>query len=166
MRKAVAAILVLLIVIAGWWYASPIWTLREMRDAAKTHDSARFSAYVDYPALRESLKVGLRRAANGEAGKQSDPVQSIGAAAAFLFVGPIVDSVVTPKAVEAAFVADENRPASSLKTLPVTADEHAVIERAGLDTFRVHGTDASKGALVFHLEGLRWKLAGIDLPTA
>ena len=166
MRKAVAAILVVLIVVAGWWYVSPIWTLREMRDAAKTHDSARFSSHVDYPALRESLKVGLRRAAISETGKQSDPIGSIGAAAASLFVGPIVDSIVTPKAVEAAFVADENRPASSLKTLPVTADEHAVIERAGLDTFRVHGTDASKGALVFHLEGLRWKLVGIDLPTA
>src|SRR3569623_3652355 len=122
-----------------------------MRDAAKTHDSARFSSHVDYPALRESLKVGLRRAAISETGKQSDPIGSIGAATASLFVGLIVDSFVTPKAVEAAFVADENRPASSLKTLPVTVDEHAVIERAGLDTFRVHGAHASKGALVIHL---------------
>ena len=166
MRKAVAAILVALIVVAGWWYVSPIWTLREMRDAAKTHDSARFSAHVDYPALRDSLKDGLRRAAIGETGKQSDPVRSIGAAAVSLFVGPIVDSVVTPKAVEAAFVADQNRPASSLKALPVTADEHAVVARDGLDTFRVHGTDASKGALVFRRHGLGWKLAGVDLPKA
>jgi len=165
-RKAVAAILVVLIVVAGWWYVSPIWTLREMRDAAKTHDSARFSAHVDYPALRESLKIGLRRAAISEAGKQSEPIGSLGAAAASLFVGPIVDSLVTPKAVEAAFVADANRPADSLKTLPVTADDQAIIARAGLDTFRVHGTDASKGALVFHRYGLGWKLAGIDFPTA
>ena len=166
MRKAVAAILVALIVIAGWWYVSPIWTLREMRDAAKAHDSGRFSAYVDYPALRDNLKASLRRAAIGEAGKQSDPIGSLGAAAASLFVAPIVDSVVTTRAVEAAFVADANRPASSLKALPVTADEHAVVARDGFNTFRVHGKDASKGALIFHRYGLRWKLAGIDLPKA
>ena len=96
MRRAAVAILVLLIVVAGWWYVSPIWTLREMWDAAKVHDSGRFSAYVDYPALRESLKASLRRAAIGEAGKQSDPIGSLGAAAASLFVAPIVDSSSLP----------------------------------------------------------------------
>lgn len=166
MRKIVAGLIVGAAVVAGWWYASPIWTLRETRDAAKNHDSARFSEYVDYSALRDSLKDGLRRVASSEAQSRPNSIAGLGAAAASIFVGPIVDSVVTPKAMEAAFIADENRPAGSLRALPVTAGDHPVIDRDGVSTFRVHGRDASKGALVFHRYGLGWKLAGVDLPRS
>lgn len=165
MRKAIAAVVAMLLVIAGWWYVSPIWTLRQMRDAAKTRDSVRFSNYVDYPALRASLKVGLQRAAVREANNQPGPIGNLGAAAASVLIGTIVNSIVTPKAVEAAFVADANDPASSFKALPVAAGDHPVISRDGISTFRVHGEDLSRGGLVFHLQGLRWKLVGIDLPT-
>ena len=73
---------------------------------------------------------------------------------------------LTPKAVEAAFYAGKNRPAGSLKVLPVTADDNAAIERDGLNAFRVRGRDRAKGALVFRRHGLGWKLAGVDLPRS
>ena len=53
---------------------------------------------------------------------------------------------------------------TAAKSVPVSAGDDPIIERDGFNTFRVHGKDASKGALVFHRYGLRWKLAGVDLP--
>ncbi len=109
MRKIVAAVLVLLIVAAAWWYASPIWTLRAMRDAAKDHDAARLSAYVDYPALREDLKADLGRYVMSEAAKRpGDAGSKLGAVIATAFLGPIVDAAVSPEGVEA-MLAVQNR---------------------------------------------------------
>lgn len=57
-----AAVLATLIVIASsmlWYLESPAWTLKGMKDAAQSHDADAMNGYVDYPALRESLKSEL-----------------------------------------------------------------------------------------------------------
>ncbi|MET0517576.1 MAG: DUF2939 domain-containing protein, partial [Burkholderiaceae bacterium] len=41
-------------------YASPYWALHQMRAAAAAHDAAALAGQVDFPALRDSLKSGLR----------------------------------------------------------------------------------------------------------
>ena len=167
MRKIVAAVLVLLIVAAAWWYVSPIWTLRAMRDAAKDHDAARLSAYVDYPALREDLKADMGRYVMSEAAKHSgDAGSKLGAVIATAFLGPVIDAAVSPQGVEAMFAAENRQDFQAPKPVPVTAGDDPIIERDGLDSFRVHGKDASKGALVFHRSGLGWKLVGVDLPAS
>jgi hypothetical protein len=55
----IAAVAAALIVIASgtlWYFESPIWTLKGMKDAAQSHDADALDAYIDYPALRESLR--------------------------------------------------------------------------------------------------------------
>ena len=166
MRKAIAAVLAMLLVIAGWWYVSPVWTLRGIRDAARQHDAAKLSKFVDYSALRDDLKTKLPRYISSEAARVSDNEGAIFApiiAAAIL--KPVLDEAASPGAIQAMFGA-ENRDRNGLRLAPVTAGANPVIERDGLNTFRVHGEDRAKGALVFHRYGLGWKLAGIDLPTA
>lgn len=166
MRKIVAAVIAVLIAAAAWWYVSPIWTLRAMRDAAKQHDAARLSAYVDYPALREDLKAKLGRYMSNEAAKVSGNAGSkLGAAIATAFLGPVVDAAASPEGVEAMFAVESGEKNGASKRAPVTAGGHPVIDRDALASFHVHGEDASKGALIFRLEGLRWKLVGVDLPT-
>ena len=167
MRKIVAAVLVLLIVAAAWWYASPIWTLRAMRDAAKEHDAARLSAYVDYPALREDLKADLGRYVMSEAAKRpGDAGSKLGAVIATAFLGPIVDAAVSPEGVEAMLAVQNRKESQAPRPVPASAGDDPVIDRDGFDSFRVHGKDASKGALVFHRSGLGWKLVGVDLPAS
>jgi hypothetical protein len=161
MRKIIVAVLIVLIAAGAWWYASPIWTLRAMQNAAKAHDAARLSGYVDYPALREDLKGDLGAYVMREsAGAPQDGGAKLGAAIALAFLGPVVDAIVTPQGVAAMF-AQQGKDA---KAVPVTTGDHPVIERDGLDSFRVHGEDASKGSLVFRRAGLGWKLVGVDLP--
>ena len=167
MRKAIGiAVIAIVIAAAGWWYVTPIWTLQAMRDAAKNHDTARLSEHVDYPALRQNLKAELGAYLAREAAKGAgDSGSKLGAAIAMAFVGPVVDAAVSPQGVEAMFAVESRGQDATLK-VPVRAGDHPIISRAGLSTFRVYGEDPSKGALVFHLEGLVWKLAGIDLPKA
>jgi uncharacterized membrane protein YvbJ len=58
----IAAVVAALIVIASstlWYFESPAWTLKGMKDAAQSHDADALNAYIDYPALRESLKSEL-----------------------------------------------------------------------------------------------------------
>lgn len=165
MRKIMVAIVVVLIALAAWWYVSPIWTLQAMRDAAKNHDAARLSEHVDYPALRENLKADLgpyvmSAAARGPGRAGGD----LGAMIASAFLDRLVDGAVSPQGVEALFVAQDRTSGLAAKALPVNTGDRPVIERGGIDTFRVRGKDPAGGALVFRLEGLRWKLVGIDFP--
>jgi len=170
MRKSLIAIAVLALAVviaaAGWWYASPWWTLQAMRDAARERNAAKLSPYVDYPALREDLKGDLRRFALGEVGKsQSGDLGGLGAALAAAVISPLVDAAVSPAGVEAMF-AEQTSKAAAARQQPLTvkAPDKPVIEREGLNDFRARGPDPSKGALLFHRFGLGWKLVGIDLP--
>jgi hypothetical protein len=167
MRKVVALFALVVIIAIAWWYASPVWTLRAMGDAAKDRDQAKLSAYVDYPALRADVKHDMGDYASAKAGKRfGEPGRALAAYIANAFGDPAVDAVVSPAGVEAMFASEQQIEAAGGRLqAPVHAGDHPVIERDGLSSFRVHGRDATKGALVFHREGLGWKLVGLDLPS-
>lgn len=166
MRKIVFALIALVVAAGAWWYFSPYWTLRQIQSAARAGDAKKLSAYVDYPAVREDLKGDFRRMMLKEAAsrKQNDGFAAIGSAFALAMVDPVIDAMVTPEGVEAAFA---NRDKGKLEgrggKLP-DAPADPVIERDGLDAFKVRGKDPSKGALVFARSGLGWKLVGFDMP--
>ena len=54
MKKALL-VFVLLVGLAGWLALTPYLAVRGMKSAADAKDSAALSAYVDFPAVRESL---------------------------------------------------------------------------------------------------------------
>jgi hypothetical protein len=61
------------------------------------------------------------------------------------------------------------KPASSTgggpaSALPQAPQNDAVLERHGLNRFTLRHKDKSKGSLIFERSGLRWKLAGVELP--
>ena len=166
----VAAIAVLLAA-GGWWFASPWWTLRAMREAAAAHDEKALSAHVDYPALRASVKREITKQMAGSGGGEAGGTLATVVAA---IAGPIVDAAITPQGVQAMFeVRDVTKqgsagPATSGGVLPTlsAANDHPVIERDGIDQFRVRWQEQGTGTMVFRRYGLGWKLVGIDLPPA
>jgi hypothetical protein len=160
MRKILVGVVVFAALVVGWWYASPIWTLRAIRDAAKQRDAAKVSEYVDYPALREDLKTDIR--ADMEAGiPHPFPLgRGFGIPIAMAVVNSLVDEAVSPQGVETMLDGEK-----FVKSVPVSAGDDPVVERDGFNTFRVHGKTHMNGALVFHRHGLGWKLAGVDLPA-
>lgn len=113
MRKILALVLALALLVGGWWYASPLLALDGLRDAAQAGDEAELEERVDFPALRESLKEQLRTALSEAARDPSgnNPLGAAGAALGLGFVDPIIDNTVTSEWVAKAVTEGQRREA-------------------------------------------------------
>ena len=103
-RPLIVTVLVIVVVaVLGYGYASPYLALNRLKRAADERDAQTVSEYVDYPALRESLKdqiAGLltrkiQARANG------NPLAALGAMIGVALIGPLVDAYATPDGVAA-----------------------------------------------------------------
>ena len=156
-RNILIALAVLVVAAAGTWYwASPWWTVRAMKQAAEARDVTALSRNVDYPALREGLKRELR-ARSGDAGGVLGALVSGGIA------DRLVDLALTPEGVRAIFatapLASNPRPGA----VKLNAND-LVMRRDGFGQFRMVRGDGKGGALVFRLRGATWMLSDIELP--
>lgn len=161
----------------GWYVASPLYTLNEMRKAAEAGNAAKMSNWVDYQALKVDLKGELRREILLEGNKRGmdrDPLAKLGAEFAVALVPVGVEMIVTPEAVQAMFDAKSaasttgrgpgTRATNGVAVMPVgIPKQDVVIERHGLSMFKVK-TRGKAGAAIFHRYGFGWKLAGFDVP--
>ncbi|BAN23046.1 DUF2939 domain-containing protein [Caballeronia insecticola] len=96
-------VVVVLVAALGFIYASPYIVLNRVKRAADARDAQTVNQYVDFPALRASLKeqvTGLltRRV---DIQKSGNPLAIIGAMIGAAVVGPLVDSYATPDGVAA-----------------------------------------------------------------
>ena len=165
------AVLLLIAVLAGGWYAlSPGWTVKTMVEAARSGDDARFSAHVDYPALRADVKAELTRALEVEAKRDSSARSKLGLAFGMALMGPMVDRMVSPAAMKTALAGlAEVEPAGGGQGRSGKADpggklrQMPEIRRDGFNRFLVTARDRPGSGLVFERDGLGWKLTGIEL---
>lgn len=180
MRKPIiiagAALLALLVLVGGWYYASPGLTVKAMVDAAQKNDEAKFSSYIDYDALRADMKSELTARFQEEAKRDGSEQAKLGMAMGLAMMGPLVDSMVSPQLMKTAFakLAKEQQAAAKAQAGKAdggkTSDGGAAIpadpeiRRQGLNRFIVTAKDTPDSGLVFERRGLGWKLSGIDLP--
>ena len=147
-------------------YATPYLALHQMREAARTHDVRALAAWVDVPAVRDSLKLGLRvKLVGGDV----SPAKVMGAEVASALLGPMVDALITPESLGR--VLQGQPPAQA--ALPVeTAPAPAQLEtRMGYESpgrfvffIKLRGSYDDPVALVLRRDGLwRWKLAALRL---
>lgn len=168
MRVAALGLAVLIVAAgAGWYWASPAWTLRQMKAAADADDAAALNSYIDYPALRADLKAEVRGRMVAEANKDKSGLGGLGLAIGNAMAGPVIDRLVTPAGMRAALVAkrDEARfgaapDAASALRVP----DDPVIVRRGLSGFLVASKRQPRSGLVFKRHGLSWQLSGVELP--
>jgi hypothetical protein len=174
MRKTyVAGGLALILVAAAaiWYFASPGLTVQAMVKAAESNDEARFSSYVDYPALREDMKRELTARLEEEARRDGSAEAKVGLAMGMALMSPLVDSMVSPKGMKTAF-ANLAREEAAVKKAEASGGKNEAgkprpeIRRMGFNRFIVTGKDTPGSGLVFERRGLSWKLAGIDLPPS
>jgi hypothetical protein len=147
--------------LVGWYFASPWWTLSQMRDAAKAGDAAAFSAHVDYEALRADVKADL--AADLGAGDDG-PGAALGRAFANAIAGAAVNALVSPEGLALAFAGRDAASAREAQVPGLKVEEEPVVNRTGLGSFRVEEKGKPGVGLVFERRGLGWKLVGLDLP--
>ena len=174
--KSLVLIFVALLIAA--FAGSPFLAVHEMRAAARAHDAAKLGGYVDFVALRESMKRGVQtRLLGRERNENGDPspANAMGAAVAGALLGPMVDALITPesltrllqgqhpaRAVVGGVIGTDASPASG-----ESLDTHFGYE--GLNSFvfsvKKQDTEDEPVDLVFHRNGLfGWKLAELRLP--
>jgi hypothetical protein len=164
MRTASVSALAFVVAIAAvvWHLTGPLWTLDQMRRAAEARDAAALASFVDFPALRDSLRSEVAAAMLAEAAAEDSEFGPLGAALGMAVLDPMIDGLVSPAGIALMFAGDD-APAA---TAPVRLDpEDVTIEREGFSSFRVTAADdPAAGALVFRRHGHRWRLAAVDLP--
>jgi hypothetical protein len=173
----------------GLVYASPYIALDRVKRAADARDAQTVNEYVDFPALRASLKdqVGALLTRRVDIQKAGNPLAIIGAMIGAAVVGPLVDAYATPEGVAAILNGipprgnpGERPPEPQPETKPSAANTASATASnaapkppqttAGyrdVNTFVVtyqHGVGDARYSAIFHRHGLiDWKLVGVDL---
>lgn len=115
-----AAIAVIVLAGAASSYFSPYWTIYQMKQAYDRRDAAAFSAYIDFPSLRVSVKAQLQAGLRDKLEQRLHGhfLAGLGAALASNVADPAIDALVSPEA-----VAQEMRDAPPAPTsAPATAN--------------------------------------------
>lgn len=97
MKSSVTVVLaVVLVILAGVTAAGPYLTMRQIEKAINERDAVRLENYVDFPALRTSLKEQLRASMVKELAAEDDPFAMFGMALASALIDGMADAVLTP----------------------------------------------------------------------
>ena len=173
--------------IAGY-FASPIFAFRALAEAAEMSDEAGLERMVDFPAVREDLKVQLKDRLIGalqqDQALADGPFGQLGALLGPAIVDQVVNVAVTPQGV-ADMVRSGRAPLSDVtaRAAPPPPEEPPVAPAAkaddhktrfayqSLSRFRalVVTTEAPDAPLGWVLERrglIAWKLVRIELPPA
>ena len=99
----IALIAIVIMAALGYAYVSPYIALDRLKRAADSRDVDTVNAYVDYPALRESLKLQVTGLLTRRLDVQhnGNPLAAIGAMVGVALIGPLVDAYATPDGVAA-----------------------------------------------------------------
>lgn len=97
----IVVVVIAIVAVLGYGYASPYLALDRLKRAADTRDAQTVSEYVDYPALRESLKEQVAGLLTRRLHASGNPLAALGAMIGVALIGPMVDAYATPDGVAA-----------------------------------------------------------------
>ena len=163
-----------LVLLLLWLFFTPHLAVRGMRAAAEARDAAALADYVNFPALKESLKGGLTAKLASFASKDltGNPFAAFGAALATAMMGPMIDALVTPEALAMMLKGEKPKPTGPAKKPTPNDDDVEVDVSMSYETLnrfvvaaRRKGSSEAPMSLVFTRDGLfSWKLSAIRLP--
>ncbi len=186
-------VVAVIVAVGGVWFASPYWTVHQMREAAREGQGDRFNAYVDYPKLRENLTAQIMGAfgASADGGKdeagEERSVRGFGRALGRTMAAGAVSVLVRPEVVMRAMqegqllpkkrtaepTTDRSEPSEEQQG-KTRADPQSQVEwwteRQGLNTVvfyarRSDEPDQNKIGLVLEQRAFAsWRLVDIRLP--
>lgn len=153
--------------VAGWWQLSPVMALQAIERSAMAGDSAALERQIDFPALRLSLKEGLKgRLAAESAAAPDRPMKQWGLALATQFVDPMVDAAVSPSGLSDMGLllraTGQTPDMAGLGAMALLSGSNVTIQRDGLSRFTIGSPDPESPRLLFVRDGLRWRLTGAD----
>ncbi len=167
MRKLLTLLILIALVIGGWYFVSPWLAMKGLADAAQDGDVAALEERVDFPALRASASDQISEATRRRVG-DGGLLDQIGGAVAERVGREVANRALTPEAV--GNMVSNGALAAGLLPERLRGQEISWdVEREGLENFRAIGTfeDGTAGpTLIFARDGLGWKLTGFELPGA
>ena len=102
-RVWIAVAVIALLLLAGYYFASPFLAMRSFSAAIKAQDQKRLERLVDFPAVREGLKTDLDGQVSArlqtDRKLRDSSLGALGALFAPMLVDKAIDSVVTPKGI-------------------------------------------------------------------
>lgn len=183
------AIAVLVAILGAWYYATPYLAFSAMKAAADKRDAQTLSDYVDYPAVRESLKATFKEKMAGDlvkGGANANPFAALGMMLAGALVDTMVDAMITPQGLTSLMNAEQAAPKIESPSKPPpepqtqtppqqskaeqSAHETVITRRyAGWNRFEISASKSDKPddkvTMVMLRQGIAsWKLSAIDLP--
>lgn len=147
-------LLLLALVVGGWLFASPWYTMWRIVSAAEDGDSAALEQLIDFERLRDTMQADL--SASRDDG-DSDLLDQIGDGIVETLGGAAIDVAVTPQGL--AVLLDAS-------TVVPGEDYSWDVERDGLNQFRAVSSveDGSPGpVMTFERDGLGWQLVRVTL---
>lgn len=154
-----------------WLYLAPYVAARRMKAAADARDAVELASYVDFLAVRESLKTGVSgKVAAATAPMHDNPLVAFGAAVASTLADPMIDALVTPESL--ALMLAGSVPERAAAMVGVAAPDAEVETSMGYDDFSTFvltvkrkGSSGSPIGFVMSRTGIfSWKLTGVRLP--
>lgn len=162
----------LLAICSLWFYFTPHRAVDTMRAAAEARNAAVLTEYVEYPALKTSLKENIHSLFSQNSHlreKNTDPFAAIGAAMAAAFIDPMIEKLVTPEGLSmmlqgGALQLDDRNESKKLSD----SDFETSMGYESFDRFVVTVTgklapEETPIELIFSRHGLfSWKLSGVQ----
>lgn len=100
MKKGLLISALLLALFAGGYAALPRYTAEQIVRAAEAEDTERLRRYIDFPTLRENLKLRLQQRLRESMGESvPEELSELFAAGANLFIMPLLNQLVTPEGI-------------------------------------------------------------------
>lgn len=173
-KFAISAAIIAAAAFGGFLYASPYIAAYNMEKAAEANDGKKLSTYIDFPALKESLKSNLNAAIVSQAADnhKDNPMGALGAVFASALINPMVDALVTPENLVTMMKGEKPDLQSSSKEKPnpteSTPDADMEMKYESFDEFSI-AVKSKKGdddPVVFILSRNNlffWKLSGLRL---
>jgi hypothetical protein len=156
----------------GLIYASPYITLYQMYQALKRNDVQGVSGYVNFPALRESVKTNLETVVSNQVTQQENPILGlIGSAFSGIILDPIIDQVVTPEGVAALLEGQrlqlngDRQPQFSEKAASVEVQPYYESLNQFVVSVKPKVENTVPVDLILSRDGLGWKVTGVRLPS-
>ncbi|MFD1709866.1 DUF2939 domain-containing protein [Ottowia sp. GY511] len=166
------AVAFLLLAFGVLLYASPYLTLRSIGKAVERQDAEAVSAYVDFPALRDSVKAQVlaRMQPGPDQAGADNSLGGIGRMLATGVVNQLTDALVSPAGLmvmlkngKPGSPADVAAAGVGVDTQPSSSRKKYTVDYQGWSQVFVHPEGEPSG-FVFRREGLfAWRLAGLKM---
>lgn len=157
-------------------YASPYWTVHQMETAVRDRDATALSHYVDFPAVKESLKANFSAQLNQKMGgeKDNNPLVALGMAMVGAVLNPFIDTLVSPEGLATMMSGNKPDPTNPQgPTNSVDRHEEPNVTKGyeSLNRFVIQVSSKKKQDqkidFVFQREGLlSWKLSTVRFPDS